>query len=60
MKFQWILLRPKTVSESDIFGPIDYFSNIENLISFESAMFADNSFKNKIKIFLFFMSISPL
>jgi len=45
MKFQWILLRPKTVSESDILGPIDYFSNIENLVSFESAMFADNSFK---------------
>ena len=26
----------------------------------ESAMFADNSFKNQMKIFLFFMSISPL
>ena len=48
------------VSESDILGPIDYFSDIENLVSFERALFADYSFKYKIKIFLFFMSITPL
>jgi len=48
------------VSKSDIFGPIDYFSDIENLVSFERAMLADYSFKSKMKIFLFFMSISPL
>ena len=48
------------MSESDILGPIDYFSDIEILVSFERDMFADYSFKNKMKIFLFFMSISPL
>jgi len=48
------------VSESDILGPIDYFSDIEILVSFERDMFADYIFKNKMKIFLFFMSISPL
>jgi len=48
------------VSGSDILGPIDYFSDIEILVSFERDMFADFSFKNKMKIFLFFMSISPL
>jgi len=29
------------VSESDILGPIDYFSDIEILVSFERGMFAD-------------------
>ena len=53
--FCWFILI--YVSESDILGPIDYFSNIEKLVSFESAMFADNSFKNKMKIYTFFMSI---
>jgi len=48
------------VSESDILGPIDYLSDIENFISFERAMFEENSFKNKMKIFLLFMAISPL
>jgi len=48
------------VSESDILGPIAYFSDIENLISFERAMFEDYNFKNRMKIFLLFMSISPL
>ena len=48
------------VSESDILGPIAYFSDIENLVSFERAMFEDINFKNKTKIFLLFMSISPL
>jgi len=33
------------VSESDTLGPIDYFSDIENLVSFERAMFEDYSFK---------------
>jgi len=33
------------VSESDILGPIDYLSDIENSEWFESAMFADYSFK---------------
>jgi len=48
------------VSESDILGPTDYFSDIENLVSFERAMFADYSLRNKIKIFPFYMSISPI
>ena len=43
------------VSESDILGPIDYFSDIENLVSFERALFADYSFKYKMKIFWFWM-----
>ena len=37
-----------------------YFSDIENLVSFERAMFEDFNFKNRTKIFLLFMSISPL
>jgi len=41
-------------------GPIDFFNDIEILVSFEWDMFADYIFKNKMKIFLFFMSISPL
>jgi len=48
------------VSESVIFGPIDYLSDIENLVLFERAMFADYSFKYRINIFLLFMSVSPL
>ena len=36
------------VSESDILGPIDYFSDIENLVSFERSIFADYSLRNKI------------
>jgi len=48
------------VSKSDILGPIDYLSDIENLVSFEIAMFEDNSLIHKMKIFLLFMSISPL
>jgi len=35
----------ENVSESDILGPIDYFSDIENLVSLERAMFADYNFK---------------
>ena len=38
------------VSESDILGPIAYFSDIENLVSFERAMFEDFNFKNRTKI----------
>ena len=33
------------VSESDILGPIDNFSDIKNLVSFERAMLADYDFK---------------
>jgi len=48
------------VSESDILGRLDYLSDIKNLVSFERAMFEDYSFKYQMKIFLVFMSISPL
>jgi len=48
------------VSKSDILGPIDYLSDIENLVSFERAMFEDYGFKYRIKIFLLFMLISLL
>jgi len=48
------------VSESDILGPIDYFSGFENLVPFESAMFEDYSFKYRTKIFRLFMLMSPL
>jgi len=48
------------MSESDFFGPIDYLSDMENLISFEWAMYEDYSFKYRIKIVLLFMSISLL
>jgi len=50
----------KNVSESDILGPIAYFSDIDNLVSIERAMFEDFNFKNRTKLFLLFMSISPL
>ena len=45
------------MSESDILGPIAYFSDIENLVSFERAMFEDFNFKNRMKKVLLFMSI---
>jgi len=57
---QVILIAGTYVSESDILGPIDYLSDNENLVSFERAMFEDYSFKHEMKIFLIFMSISPL
>ena len=41
------------MSESDILGPIEDFSDIENLASFEWAMFEDYSFKQ-------IMVVSPL
>jgi len=50
----------KYVSESDILGPIDYLSDIKNLVSLKRAMRVDYSLRNKIKIFPLFMSISPL
>ena len=57
-KFEIIqLFSSLIVSESDILGPIDYFRDIENLVSFERAMFENYSFKHKI--FLFFMFKSP-
>ena len=45
----WIKL--SYMSESDTLGPIDNFSDTEMLVSFERDMFADYSFKNKMKIF---------
>jgi len=59
---QWAsnLLTTQYVSESDILGPIDYYSNIENLVSLERALFEDYSFKYRTKIFLLFMLILPL
>jgi len=48
------------VSKSDILGPIDYLSDIENLVSFERAMFEDYGFKYRIKIFLLFVYITTL
>ena len=48
------------MSKSDILGPIDYLSDIENLVSFERAMFEDYGFKYRIKIFLLFTLISLL
>jgi len=41
------------VSESDILGPIDYFSDIKKLVSFERAVLADYSFIYKMKRILF-------
>jgi len=49
-----------SISESNILGPTDFFSDIENLVLFENAMFKDYRFKHKMKIFLLFRSISPL
>ena len=54
------VVRLQYVSESDILGPIAYFSNIENLVSFKRAIFEVFNFKNRTKIFLLFMSIPPL
>jgi len=54
------MLNIEYVSESDILGPIANFSDIENLVSFERAMFEDYNFENRTKIFLLFMSISLL
>jgi len=53
------MMRQYNMSESDILGPIAYCSDIENLVSLERAMFEDFNFKNRTKIFLLFMSISP-
>ena len=41
------------MSVSDILCPIDYYSDIENLVSFEMAMFADYDFKYSMIIYLF-------
>ena len=37
------------MSKSDILGPIDHISDIENLVSFERTMLEDYSFKYRIK-----------
>jgi len=65
--FKYILTksmhRPSTstfVSKSDIVGPIDYLSDIENLVLFEGAMFEEYVFKYRIKILLLFMLITLL
>jgi len=42
-----------------IFGPIDNFRDIENLVSFERAFLNDN-LKYEINIYLLFLYISPL
>jgi len=44
------------VSESDILGPIDFLGDIMKLVSFERAMFEDDSFGYRMKIFLLFKS----
>ena len=51
--FLFYFTSSKYVSESDILGPIDHCSDIENLVSFERAMLADYSLRNKMKIFPF-------
>jgi len=48
------------VSGTYILAPIDYLSDIKYLVSFERAMFEDNSFKYRTNIFLLFMLISLL
>jgi len=53
-------IRESNVSESDILGPIDYLSDIENLVSFERTVCEDYSFKYRTKIFLLFILISLL
>jgi len=60
LKFQINLMSLKVpmivniiVAESDILGPNDYLIDMENLVSFERAMYEDYRFKHKMKIFLF-------
>ena len=48
------------VMKSDILSTIDYLSDVENLVSFERAMFECNSYKYRTKLLLLYMSISPL
>ena len=48
------------VSESDILGPNGNLRDIKNLVSFERELFEDSSYEYRIRIFLLFMSISPL
>jgi len=50
----------KYVFESDIYGPNGNLSDIRNFVSFKRELFEDSSYKYRIKIFLLFMSISPL
>jgi len=45
---------------TDILGQIDYFSDIENLVSFERAMLADYDFKYSMIEYLFLMLLLPL
>ena len=49
------------MSKSDILCPIDYLADIENLVSFERAMFEDYGFKYRIKNIPFiFVNITTL
>jgi len=48
------------MSKSDILGPNGNLCDIKNLVSFERELFEDFSYKYRIKIFLLFMSISPI
>jgi len=58
--FYNLTLTETYVSKSDILGPNAYLSDIETLVSFEGAIFEDYNFKYRTKIFILFMSISPL
>jgi len=64
-EWKWQLLKVELiallyVSKSEILGPIDYVSDIENVVSFERAMFEDYGCKYRIKIFLLFILLSLL
>jgi len=48
------------VSEFDMLGPNGNLSDIKNLVLFERQLFEESSYKYRIKIFVLFMSISPL
>ena len=49
------------MSESYIFGPIDYLSDIEHLVSFEGAMLEDYGFKYRTKnIPIIYVNITSL
>ena len=44
-------LSQKLVSKSHILGSLNYFSNVDNLLSFKMAIFVDYSLKYKNNIF---------
>jgi len=53
---------PETyVPDSDILGPIDYLSDIKNLVSLKRAMYENYSFDYRTKIFIFiYVNITTL